>query len=217
MHDFKEVGVGVYKAEDTLSKEDCEYIYNFMAKNYNNPINNPNIVPWEQEKQNVLYYMTLPDRRMISIINKYKKEMADKLSEMYQENVQPHLTTIVLWQPGQQMPRHVDDGFQTPHRENLKVRKYTSVTYVNDDYEGGSTFIRNDGKDTPSFREKVEYGFPNNDFTDFISVPKTGVTLLFKADDSNAHGVNRLESGTRVVLSTWFTTETNPMFIEPYL
>jgi hypothetical protein len=210
MYDFKKVGESIYKAENTMSAEDCEYVYNYMYQNHNAPIGDPNVVPWEQEKKNVQYYQLLTDRRMIDIINKYKAEMSNIFSQMYNEPVYTHLTTIVLWQPGQSMPRHVDDGFGSEqYREMLKIRKYTSVTYMNDDYVGGETFIRSDGQTVPDFRTKDEYRFPNNTFTDFISVPKKGATILFKGDDTNAHGVNALKAGTRVILSSWFTTDPN--------
>jgi hypothetical protein len=217
MYDFKKVGESIYKAEATISNEECKYVYDYMFAHYNNDIGDPNTVPWEQAKQNVLYYMVLKDRRFIDIVNKYKAAMTKEVERLYQEEkIYPHLTTIVLWQPGQSMPRHVDDGVGSEtHYEMLKMRKYTTVTYMNNDFEGGETFIRSDGNTIPDFRVDGRYRFPNEFFTDFISIPETGATVMFKGNDTNAHGVNILKSGTRVILSTWFTDD--PRFIEPVL
>lgn len=216
MYDFKETGIGIYKADNTLDLADCDYVSQYMHTHINNPIEDPSVVPWEQTDKNVLYYLTLTDRRFLDIINKYKAEMTEYVSNLYNAKVYPHLTTIVLWQPGQSMPRHVDDGFGSEtHYEILKMRKYTSVTYINDGYEGGETFIRSDGQTSPDFRVDGRYRFPNSFFSDFVSTPKTGTTILFRGDDTNAHGVNPLKSGTRVVLSTWFTDD--PMYMEQVL
>lgn len=143
--------------------------------------------------------------------------MEATLSEMYKEEVKSHLTTIVLWKPGQKMGRHVDDGSETDHRESLEARIYTSVSYINDDFEGGETYIRSDGKTEPNYRTLNEYLYPNDTFPDFISKPERGATILFKADDTNAHGVSELKTGIRVILSTWYTNSQDPKNHEPIL
>jgi hypothetical protein len=204
---LNKVGEGIYKQSGGLSPEDCDYIYNFMYNKYNNPNTNVSVVPWDPSNSNVLYYKSIRDRRMIDIINKHKAELTDALREIHQEDIYPHLTTIVLWKPGQSMGRHVDNGSQTDHEDSLKMRKYTSVAYMNDDFVGGETFIRSDGQIEPNFRESYDFMFPNNVFTDYISKPKKGDVVLFGGDDRNAHGVTELKSGTRVILSIWFTTE----------
>jgi hypothetical protein len=213
---FKKVGENIYKAQNALSKEDCKYVFDFMLDKANNPVDNPALVPWDDANNNVVYYPLIEDRRLLDIINAYKKEMNRTLEAMYNEPIFPHLTSIVLWKPGQSMGRHVDNGFGADEirRENLKVRDYTSIAYMNDDFDGGETFIRSDGKTEPNFRTNAEYAFPNNSFSDFVSKPETGTTVIFKADDTNAHGVNKLLNGTRVILSTWFTNDPNLMHHE---
>lgn len=216
MHDFKEVGVGIYKADNSMSSADCDYIYNYMISYVNHPIGDVSVVPWEQEQKNIMFYPMLTDRKFLDIVNIYKAEMAEYVGKIYGEKVYPHLTTIVLWKPNQSMPRHVDDGSGSDtHYEILKMRKFTSITYMNQGYEGGETFIRSDGQITPDFRVDGRYRFPNDFFPDFVSTPTTGTTLLFKGDETNAHGVNPLRAGTRVVLSTWFTDD--PVYMEQVL
>jgi hypothetical protein len=215
---FEKVGEGIYKANDTISTEDRKYLYDFIYTNTNNPVPDEVLVPWEVDPQNVIYYVDpqYTDRKLLDIINDYKVKMAAELKEIHKVDIYPHLTTLVLWKPGQKMPRHVDDGAKSEaHRENLKMRHFTSVSYINDDYEGGETYIRSDGKEEPDYRLSHQLHFPNEEFSDYISRPEAGATLLFGADDKNAHGVLPVESGTRVILSTWFTTSTDPMHHEP--
>ncbi len=214
MKGFNKVGAGIYKKSNSISIEDCEYIYQYALQEANNPVEDVYKVPWDQDNKNVIYYNALKDRRLIEIINKYKAEMEQTLSEIHNEEIHAHLTTIVLWKPGQQMGRHVDDGSETDHKENLEMRTYTSVTYINDGFEGGETYIRSDGKTEPNYRTKYEYHYPNEAFPDFISKPEAGATVLFKADDTNAHGVAELKSGIRVILSTWYTNSSDSSIYE---
>jgi len=140
--------------------------------------------------------------------------MVEEIEKEFQEKVYPHITTLVLWKPGQSMPRHVDNGVghDAQQRENLKMRKYTSVAYVNDDFIGGLTYVRNDGKTEPDFRSDRSLSFPNDKFVDYLSKPKQGTSIIFLGDDTNAHGVSRLETGNRVILSSWFATD--PQYLE---
>lgn len=209
------VGEDIYKQKNALSAAECDYVYNFMFNYNNNPLGKTDAVPWDPANSNVLYYMSTTDRVLLDIINKHKKEMTETLCAIHGEQIYPHLTTMVLWKPGQGMPRHVDNGSQTDHEDTLKMRKYTSVAYMNDDFEGGETFIRSDGKSEPNFRLSHEYSAPNNTFTDYVSKPEKGTVILFSATDENAHGVTKLLTGTRVILSTWFTTD--PQLQEPVL
>lgn len=215
INDFAKVGEGIYKKDNAISIEECNYIYNFMLNNKNNPLGKGEAVPWDPANGNVLYYVSAKDRTLLDIINKHKEEMTATLRSIHGEEIYPHLTTIVLWKPGQIMGRHVDNGAQTDHERTLEMRKYTSVAYMNDDFEGGETFIRSDGKTEPNFRTALEYGFPNDAFSDYISKPKQGTVVLFGANDENAHGVTKLLTGTRVILSIWFTT--NPQLQESVL
>jgi hypothetical protein len=206
---FNKVGEGIYKATGAVSKEDCDYIYDYIYKQANNPVDNLGLVPWDDENSNVLYYPIQTDRKLLDILNKHKSEMTPLVTELYQEVVYPHLTTVVLWKPGQKMPRHVDNGHGSDeqHLSQLGMRAYTTIAYMNDDFDGGYTYIRSDGKSDPNYRADPSLLFPNPVFEDFMSKPEQGAVVAFKADDTNAHGVSELLNGTRVVLSVWYTTD----------
>ena len=192
MSEFTQVGETIYKATNTIPEDDIDYIYNMVLERTNHEVEDVNKVPWFQgDKNNVLYYNAVNDRRGYDILNKYRQTMEQELEQAFGEPVYTHLTTLVLWKPGQSMPRHVDNGSDQADESRhqiLGMRKYTSVTYLNDDYVGGETYLRNGDED-------------------FISVPTKGATILFYGDERNAHGVNKLESGTRVILSCWFAAD----------
>jgi hypothetical protein len=199
----------IKKYSDILTDEECDILYNYTFQKTNNPVDDVNKVPWELiGKTNTLYYYTIEDESIREIVKKYKNTLAEELSKTHGVAIYPHLTTIVLWKPGQSMPRHVDDGGGYPEREKqLGMRYITSVTYLNDNFEGGYTFIKNDGINDRTWRSNPALSFPNDVFEDYISIPEKGATVVFYGNDANAHGVSKLESGDRIVLSTWFTKE----------
>jgi hypothetical protein len=215
------VGPTITRFTNVLTNEECDFLYNFTKGETNNPIDDLNQVPWELGKSNTLYYPTIADQKVRELLVKYKHTMAEALSEDLGVKVYPHLTTLVFWKEGQQMPRHVDDGNGYPEQErNLGMRFITSVSYMNDNYEGGNTFIKNDGVNDKTWRSDSLLSFPNEVFEDYISVPEKGTTVAFLADDSNAHGVTKVLSGDRVILSTWFTKdemykEQDDLYISP--
>lgn len=202
------VSDSISRYESILTNEESDFLCNFLLQETNHPADDLNQVPWELGKSNTLYYPTIADEKVRAILNKYKHTVAQLLSEDHEKEIFPHLTTLVMWQEGQKMPRHVDDGAGYPEREQqLGMRYMASVTYLNDNYEGGYTFVRNDGKDDRSWRGDSILSFPNDTFEDYISIPKKGETISFLANDENAHGVTEVTKGQRFILSTWFTKD----------
>jgi hypothetical protein len=203
------VGETITQYKNILTNEECDFLFEYTKLNTNNPVEDTSKVPWDLEKSNTLYYIAIKDEKVRNLLKSYKDNMASLISQDLGFDVYPHLTTLVLWKPGQQMPRHVDDGNGYDRYQDLGMRFITSVSYMNDNYKGGYTFVKNDGRNDHFWRTKPEFSFPNNTFVDYISKAEKGTTIAFYADDRNAHGVTRLESGDRVILSTWFTTNPN--------
>jgi hypothetical protein len=202
-----EVGKTIIKYTGVLTDAECDFLCEFIKTETDYDVEDLNQVPWDMgEKSNVIYFPTIQNQKVREIIKKYKNNLALTISNDMGVKVYPHLTTLVLWKPGQQMPRHVDNG-NGFNRKDLTMRLITSVSYMNDNYEGGYTFIRNDGVNDHLWRSDPKFSFPNDVFEDYLSKPEKGATIAFYADDSNAHGVTKLESGERVILSTWFTDQ----------
>lgn len=198
----------IKKYQNSLTDEECDFLYHYTLSQTNNPVNDPTQVPWEiKGKTNTLYYYCIDNQEVRQLLQKYKYALAEEITKNEGVPIYPHLTTMVLWKPGQQMPRHVDNGNGYPGREDLSVRYSTSITYLNDNFKGGHTFIRNDNIDDHLWRSDPKFSFPTEVLNDYISIPEKGTTLTFYASDQNAHGVTKLEEGDRIVLSTWFTKD----------
>jgi predicted 2-oxoglutarate/Fe(II)-dependent dioxygenase YbiX len=106
----------------------------------------------------------------------------------FRQIVFPHFTDLVLWRAGRKMAEHKDDGYPGDD-PILNLRHFSAVTYCNDDYGGGETFIRN------------EHGGY------YLSTPRIGSLVFYPSDERCPHGVNEVLRSDRVTLSTWFTRD----------
>jgi hypothetical protein len=91
---------------------------------------------------------------------------------------------LVRWPEGVELTAHTDnmepDGApnSTPHR------CYSSLMYLNEDYDGGETFF-------PGFNVRLK--------------PEAGTLILFGAGPQFVHGVTRVTRGLRYTYAGWFT------------
>lgn len=77
---------------------------------------------------------------------------------------------IVEWQPG---------SYQETHKD-FSEHPYTSIVYLNDDYDGGETVVGSD-----------------------IVTPETGSIITFKGKETD-HSVREVRNNTRYTLAVWY-------------
>ena len=107
-----------------------------------------------------------------------------------EEYVYPDHTDIVTWRSGMELKPHVDNmHIYNPYlKHNTPHRDYSSIIYLNDNYEGGNTI------------------FPNQNYK---TTPKAGKLIVFPSGSSHPHGVTEVTSGVRYTLAMWFTKDLN--------
>lgn len=180
----------IYKVEDVMTIEDCDkitqYIWNIKKENTNPK--DVNRVPWSEDDN--MPWCCIQDIDIKKIITAYKYKLA-QLVFLCNNNtiVYPHFTDLVLWREGKFMDYHTDSGYAASGkdgREDPLCRIYTTVTYMNDSYNGGETLILNENK---SMTHKA--------------TPKKGSVMIFPSVLS--HSVNQISNGYRVTLPIWFT------------
>ena len=95
--------------------------------------------------------------------------------------------TIAKWEPGSEMEFHADNVTENkdPHWY-CGWRDYSSILYLNHDYEGGDTIFKHQQQRQP---------------------PMQGTAILFPATFGYTHGVAKVETGTRYTISSWFTQD----------
>lgn len=128
------------------------------------------------------------DAELRRLIGAYRIMIAQLICLNFRKIVFPHFTDLVLWRPGKKMAEHKDDGYEHDG-DVMSCRHFSAVTYCNDDYAGGETYIRN------------EHG------GHYVSTPRMGSLVFYPSDERCTHGVNEVLNKDRITLSTWFTRD----------
>jgi hypothetical protein len=91
---------------------------------------------------------------------------------------------LVRWHEGIELTPHADNVEPDGSPNSTPHRCFSSLMYLNDDYEGGETFF-------PGHAVRLK--------------PETGTLILFGAGPEFVHGVTRVRRGLRYTYAGWFT------------
>lgn len=159
----------VLVVDAALSNESCKQLINYFLKNESIPYNKREVVRLNNDA--AVYHIAKEVEALVNI--KF-----------------PHLEIdwchIVRWPLFSSQDSHLDDASDKT--------TYTSITYLNDGYKGGETYIdgiKINNSDLTKFDEK------------FLITPKKASTVCF---DGNyfSHGVNTVSVDYRYTLSIWY-------------
>ena len=108
--------------ENFISSKEADYFINFHKKNFN--LNNHFCIKHRETEviQCGLVSNNAKIKKMNNILNKFVK----KINKKYEINY----FQIVKWPTYEFQPKHVD----------FDIHPYTSILYLNDDFEGGETY-----------------------------------------------------------------------------
>lgn len=178
----------IYKYDNIIEDIYCNNIFNYYKKNHTNNINDTSLLPWFEG--NTLYWNFLKTTEIKNEIDKCRTIITNLVRESYGVDVFLNTTTLVMWKEGKSMQIHKDNGYE--HDKNsLDMRIYTSVMYINDDFDGGETIIQKE----------------NSNEIEYECKPQKGSVLIFKSDESCLHGVKVIDKGERLTLSMWFSID----------
>jgi len=165
--------------DNILVNEDCDKIASFMIESKKHNPNFGTDMPWQ--KGNNMFLHDIPDRFRDSILS-YRSLLTSIVSEEYHKILYPTHSDMVLWNEGDYMTPHVDNGSRGTEQDRIDLgfRDYSAVTYLNDDFEGGETFVE-----------------------DYTNTPKSGSVIVFPS--RYEHGVKEVIKGKRVTFAMWFT------------
>lgn len=177
----------IFRYNNSLHPKLCKKLSDFMEVEKN--LSKSHIkdkMPWEENDN--FYWLHL-DKDLKTIVFNHRSLITQKVNECFNTCVLPVHTDLILWRAGKRQRLHKDNGYSENDSIFLRTRKFTSITYLNDNFVGGETFIR---KDEKSF---------------FKNVPLTGSTIIFPANETGEHGVYKIISGHRITLGMWFSDE----------
>jgi hypothetical protein len=178
----------IYKFDDIIDYDICDEIYDFYINTQSNDVNNIRKLPWFEN--NIIYFNTLNTTRISSQINLLRNTILECAENSFGEKLYSNASALVMWKEGKSMATHKDNGYEHD-KHILHMRKYTGVFYINDDYEGGETYILKE----------------NSDEFEIVNKPRKTSLLLFKSDDSCLHGVQKVKKGNRLTFAIWFSDD----------
>ena len=178
----------IFRYDNVIDTNYCNNILNYYKNNHNNDLNDITKLPWFEG--NTLYWNFLKNTEIKNEISECRDIITNLVKKSFNVDVFPNVTTLVMWKEGKSMSIHKDNGYEND-KSILHMRKYTTVMYINDDFEGGETVVLKE----------------NSNEIEYISKPQISSVLIFRSDESCLHGVKKIEKGERLTLSMWFATE----------
>lgn len=165
-----------------ISKEDCDLAIQMINKfNINNELLD------FKDNKNV---KVAPSTESVKVLlDKYSNIVCNMHAEMNNLNAEVYTTEafISLWQDGTLAGAHRDNHY------GYEFLEYSTVIYLNDDYEGGEIYF-----------PKLSY----------IYKPKAGDIILFPCStDEYLHGVLPVRGSNRYTIAMWHTTDQSKEWI----
>jgi hypothetical protein len=176
----------VFRYDNVLGPQTCNEICTYLLREKGEHMSSDSeLLPWREN--DVFNYRNMADYNLINKINLHRHAVKNLVMMSFKQMAYIEYTDLVVWRTGKSQDRHKDNGYK--ENDSLKNRKFTTVTYLNESFVGGNTFIQTENGD------------------DYISFPKQGSVVLYYADERATHGVTEVESGIRFTLPIWFCTD----------
>ena len=149
--------------EDFISDKESQYFINFHKKNYDVENNSYSI---KHRQTQVIQCDVLLDKPKIKEMNILLNKFIQKINKIYVVNY----FQIVRWPTYESQGEHFD----------FDIHPYTSILYLNDDFEGGETIVGNK-----------------------IIKPKKCKLISFNGNKIK-HQVNTITKGIRYTIPCWY-------------
>lgn len=169
--EFKQGSVTVI--DDIFSPEDCRE----MIKYYNDNIEN---TTYRTDYRNMRFYEVV-DHMTQKPNGHYDKQISSKVLKWMDYRYRIQRAHLERRHPGSYMNYHLDGAFDQT--------VFTSVTYLNEDYEGGHTIIRPHGDDSDKHNIEI--------------IPRVGRTVFFHGAYHH-HCVTEVSGGERYTMPIWY-------------
>ena len=128
-------------------------------------------------KERNIHYDHIPDPAIKKFLDYYEQKNIFFIDHYFKTKTVPwHEPRLCRWKKGHSMDLHVDKN------NNLQdLMDYSSLVYLNDDYEGGELFFENE-----TFK------------MDALSC------IIFESGPRNKHGVKTITKGKRYSIPSWY-------------
>lgn len=143
---------------------------------------------WNQRTLNAEFIYNNINKDVGILLYDIRQRIKKELESFYKSDIPiyPDMLQLVKWPEGYEQEPHHDDMKGYPGTEWFHHRKYGSVVYLNDDYEGGETYY-------PQHNMSIK--------------PKSGSLAMHPGDYKYLHGVTQIKNNTRYTLAGFWTDE----------
>lgn len=126
------------------------------------------------------------DTSAAAIMGGFQKRATGMLGEFYDLTAPLWTDTVQLniWEQGSFLPCHTDNSNPDGSAHSTPWRDFSSIVYLNDDYEGGELY----------FTAK-----------DKVLKPTRGMLVAFSAGYHHEHGVLKVTKGRRITMPAFYT------------
>jgi len=156
--------------ENFINKKDAKTLINFFEKNTHLCYD-----AREEHKHRNIHIMHIKNKKIIELLNYYANKNVYFIDHLFKTKTKLWTDMrICRWLPGDTMILHND-------RSGNDSMNFSSLVYLNDDYEGGELFFENE-----------------------IIKMKTLSCIVFESNEKNMHGVLEIKKGKRYTIPSWY-------------
>jgi hypothetical protein len=162
-----------------VSDEDCAILVDAFEKN---ALTNTANDFWDDM---IVYPNKITDNNVLGLMVETGRRTREVILEEYKpEKIYGDSIMLCRWDVGKELTPHIDN--QATHQYSTPWRDFSSLVYLNDDFEGGEIF------------------FPR---LDIALKPSKGLLVIFSSGAEHEHGVKAVTKGKRYTMPSWYTTD----------
>lgn len=130
----------------------------------------------------------IEDKEIQQLLITNRRAIIKEMKKVYkiEKELYGDLVQFVRWPKGIELPPHADAEQQDGSPHPLAWREYASITYLNDNFEGGNIY------------------FPTRD--NLSPTIEPGMTAFFPSTLEYLHGVKAVTEGVRYTIASFYTT-----------
>lgn len=166
--------------DNVLTNDECQNIIKYA--NTHNNWENAGHKFWDNRVINI---NNVTDPTVYNLLLETRQKIESTIIESYkiQQKIYCDIFQIIRWNDGMEQPVHADACNQDGSSNGLTWRKFGSILYLNDDFDGGKTY----------------YPKHNIEIT-----PKVGTLAVHLGDLNHSHGVTKVVGNTRYTLAAFW-------------
>lgn len=171
--------VAITRVPDFLNAKECKILVDAFESN---ALTNTANDFWDDM---IVYPATISDPQVITLMAETGRRTREVILDRYQPGeIFSDSIMLCRWDAGKELKPHIDN--RDTHEYSTPWRTFSSLVYLNDEFEGGEIF------------------FPR---LDLAIKPTRGLLVIFSSGSEHEHGVRAVKAGRRYTMPSWYTDD----------